>query len=214
VVSISFSLYGYEYVSGIAVIEKAYAVSQRALHEQKYAVYAQLEAIRRGELEDCYDPDSGEPSLSNELDYELGQIESARQNLCQAVLVMLYHFWEKQVLSWAGKLKGKDLHKSYVEYCRKVGLQLDVDRLEQLRCLTNLVKHGQGNSEWGNKLYDLNPLLFPKSSKSKSPLDYLDLSDAYVAQTFEALRNSGPDILSDFNPSNANSKTPLGRPIS
>ena len=192
-------MFGYEYFSGIGVIEKTYSVSRQALHDQKYTVYGQLEAIRRGELEDRYDPEEGLPSLSDELEYELGQIESARQNLCQAVLVMLYHFWEKQVLGWAGNLKGKDRHKKYVEYCVGVGFKIDGDRLEELRCLTNLVKHGQGKSEWGDRLYKLNLSLFPQASNTTSPLDYLKLTDDYVVETFQAVKDSGPDILSDFN---------------
>ena len=210
VVAITFSNYGYEYVSGISVIEKTYRVSRQALHDQKYSAYAQLEAIRRGELDDSYDPEEGLPTLSDELEYELGQIESARQNLCQAVLVMLYHFWEKQVMGWAGKLKGRgkdnDLHKIYVKYSRDAGLVVDERQLDQLRCLTNLVKHGQGNGKkkWGDRLYELNASLFPNDSYRNNPLDSLDLSDTYVLEIFHAVKESGPDILSNFNPSEAN----------
>ena len=162
-------MFGYEYFSGIGVIEKTYSVSRQALHDQKYTVYGQLEAIRRGELEDRYDPEEGLPSLSDELEYELGQIESARQNLCQAVLVMLYHFWEKQVLGWAGNLKGKDRHKKYVEYCVGVGFKIDGDRLEELRCLTNLVKHGQGKSEWGRPALQAQSVIVSTSLKYDQP---------------------------------------------
>ena len=182
------------------MIEKTYVVSRQALHDQKYAVYAKLEAIRRDELPDCYDPEGGLPSLSELLDYELGQIESARQNLCQAVLVMLYHFWEKQVLGWAGNLKGNDRHKSYVEYCASVGPTINESRLEQLRCITNLVKHGQGVSAWGDRLHKLNSSLFPKAANTNNPLDYLHLSDEYVENTFQAVKDSGPGAQSDFKP--------------
>ena len=199
-VAFRFSAHGFEYRSGIRVIKKTYSISRQALHDEKYAVYAKLEAIRRGELEDDYDPEDGMPSLSDELEYELMGIEDSRQSLAQAVLLILYHFWEKQVVSWAGKMSGKDLHKNYIGYCTANGLAVHEQRLDELRCLANLVKHGQGNSDWGERLHALNADLFRKNAGTMNSLECLSLSDDYVIESFDAVLASGPDINSAFNP--------------
>ena len=51
----------------------------------------------------------------------------------------------------------------------------------------------------GDRLCKLNLSLFPQASNTTSPLDYLKLTDDYVVETFQAVKDSGPDILSDFN---------------
>ena len=172
-----FNILGHRYEFGLSSIERTYDAAHKALIDQKHGCYAQFEALRRGEIVDDYDPLDGEYSKEDYLNFEIDGIESSIQILRQSVLLMIYHFWEKQVLIWAGKkLKpmadpseqvtsessGKKKkqekpspHHAYVDYCQQNGLSVETQRMAELNLTVNLCKHG---ADWEplNELKNVN----------------------------------------------------------
>jgi hypothetical protein len=204
VVKFSFSVIGFEYENGLRVIKRTYEAASRNLDDQKIRCYGMLEAIRRGELSNDYDPANGEISPESEYEFEIMNIVESAQLLRQASLLMAYHFWEKQVLTWTGgktkKMKGQSLHDSYVAYCQSQSFDVDVTGLKTLHLIANSIKHGQGNSEWVSRLYEHDRSLFIENAQSHKPLDYLCISNDRVMGFFGALEKSGPDAFGNFTP--------------
>jgi hypothetical protein len=220
-----FNWYGFHYESGLRVIQQTYQAANQSLKDQKFQCYAQLEAIRRGEITDEYDPDDGESSKVDILEYQIESVEKSAQALRQAILVMLYHFWEKQVGSWAKrKLKRKEVggeksyHHAYVSYCQDNGLDVETELINTLQYVVNLTKHGPNweklKSEvsdttnrndksldpWEDRLLKSRPDLFATDVQSDDPCDFLYLTHEHIEEFFSAVGRSGPNSGSTFQP--------------
>ena len=209
---ILFNSRGYSYESGLRTIERTYEAAHKALKDEKYYCSAQLEAFRRGEIPDDSDRCEDEPSFETIQEYRIKEIESSIQHLRQAISLMVYHFWEKQVISWATKVpkvqKKLDInspHDAYVNYCQSNDISVDEAGLHILQLTVNLIKHGQGAGKWGTKLWekvwDKKRDMFQPDTLSKDAYDFLQLSNKHLTEFFDTVRNSGPNSKSNFNPS-------------
>lgn len=204
-VAISFSVFGFEFESGIGAIEQMYLTAHQKLSEQQRRCNEDLQAIERGELVGSGNLEDGLYSAEKLVEHELAGIELSMQLLRQSTLLMAYHFWEKQVLRWArgslSKSKQQSAHDSYISYCSNRGFLVDVDGLELLRLIANVVKHGQGERAWADRLSQMRPDLFVDDvSRSDYPYELLLLSHELVFDLMNALSASGPKAFSDFVP--------------
>jgi hypothetical protein len=137
-------------------------------------------------------------------EYVLESREKAVQALRQSFLLMIYHFWEKQVSKWAGcrvkPKKGESEHDAYLRHCKIEGIAAAINQMNELRYLVNLIKHGHGKQEWGDKLYEERKDFFEVKYISDDPYEYLKLEDHHVLDFVAVVRSSGPTSSSHFVP--------------
>jgi hypothetical protein len=208
VVGFGFSLVGFRFEDGLRTIEEAYLLTNRALIEIEVKERAKLVALESISNDNpvgaILNEEDGHYSAETIQEYVVENRVRVVQLNRQSTLLMIYHFWEKQVIFWAGhQLKPKGLismHDAYVEFACGVGLQVDKVKLVELQCAVNLIKHGQGKTEWGDRLWEARSDLFLLEAPSDDPYDYLQLSNESVLEFLDAVRRSGPISDSDFNP--------------
>jgi hypothetical protein len=209
-VAISFSVLGFEFQSGVHALEEMYLTAHKALWDQKADWGQKLEAVSRGELPDMFGPENGLYSAESVIEHKLTEIENSVQLLRQATLLMSYHFWEKQVLYWASisilrrrkmilRRRKMNSHESYVAFCQSLDLPIDAEKLETIRLVANVVKHGQGERAWAERLSKNRPEFFNGDVKTSSfPVALLSLSHDLVFELVRALEASGPSAFGNF----------------
>jgi hypothetical protein len=137
-------------------------------------------------------------------EYVLESREKAVQALRQSFLLLIYHFWEKQVSKWAGghvkAKKGESQHDAHLRHCKIEGIVVAINQMNELRVLVNLIKHGHGKQEWGDRMYEERKDLFEDKYISDDPYEYLKLEDHHVLNFVAAVRSSGPTSSSHFVP--------------
>jgi hypothetical protein len=204
-VAINFSVWGFEYESGVGAVEQMYLTAHENLWGQRERCYRDLEAIERGEFVGKLGEGNEIYSHEKLVGFELANIELSIQLLRQSTLLMAYHFWEKQVLRWTEgaheKPRNQSLHDSYIAYCLGRGMDVDQVGLETLRLISNVVKHGQGERAWADKLFESRPDLFSDAvTVSADPYELLKLSHELVFEMMSVLTASGPKAFSNFAP--------------
>lgn len=135
------------------------------------------------------DPDQ-DPSLVAEQAFEAGvehyvAMSAIRQSLINSYAATLYHAWEQQLLSFhrrevllTTEEHEHDLLKLKVLRERLLAVGIDIAKLpswaaiDELRLLTNAVKHAEGNS--ADKLKQLRPELFEHPSTRELGLPYFN----------------------------------------
>ena len=196
-----FSVLGYQCEEGVKQLKEVYDKSNANLILNIDKTGHLLETIESASNESGEGSSLEEYSKEAVLEYKLTTLKSLVQSLRQAFVLMLYHFWEKQVQNWM-KIAGTTGHDHgrYIKFCRTLNLDLDEYELEKLRLLANLIKHGQGRSEWGDQLWLLMPEIFLNEGTSDDPLEYLVLDADSLPLLFNAVLYSGPSRHSDFHP--------------
>jgi hypothetical protein len=189
-------------------LERTYQAINRALVDEVNAAKILLQSIenirtssQNGVQHD--DPSSGYDRYLIQ-EYKIESLENSVQAMRKTFLVMIYHFWEREISKWAGdyvKIKsGESQHDAHLRHCKIEGIDVATDQMSELQAAVNLIKHGHGRREWGNRLYKLRNDLFTKKCVSNDPYDHLQIESDHVLGFFTAVRSSGPTSSSHFVP--------------
>ena len=122
------------------------------------------------------------------LEFEATTLESACMSLRKAMVMQLYHLWEREVRV-AVKGKSSDDHKALVAKLAEAGCIVH-SQLDAVQHLVNTLKHGSGRS--GNKLLSSWPELVITTIRFSDWYERIALSDDHVGKVAEIVAASYP----------------------
>lgn len=193
------NLSGWLFESGLREIGRAYKASRTEFDaDMKDATerYAKLEA-EGGEDSYSEDPQTGQRYYYAEHLIDLNfQAEESLRLLREAFALVLYHYWEKEVIRWQGA-KRYDYEKAY-KWLKRNAFSIDEAGLERMRETANTIKHNVG------RLHAIDASMFDAGDLARSAGDpdwhgALRLEDKHIDDFFATLRASAPTAASTFD---------------
>lgn len=189
---LGFDMRGYAFKAGLDVLRTGYASASKALTADIERVQAEAAAYEAsdefiGEIDD-----EGNRLWEQDqiLSMQQETTEEALQALRKAYVLALYHHWERAVQAYTASGKSAD-HEKLVKRAPAKGIPLHA-RLGVVRDLANAMKHNKGGS-----LQQCWPDVLAYGARSREPKDWyeaIQLEDAYVAEIFEIIEQSGPKV--------------------
>ncbi len=119
--------------------------------------------------------------------YVEAEADAAMAVVRQAFLVSLFHFWERQVLTWSGRERYD--HAAAMSWLGSNGGAPDAQLLRRLELACHVAKHGPGSSS--QKLLALEPDHFRASDDADGEC-VLEITDDQVESYFHAVFKSAP----------------------
>jgi hypothetical protein len=199
VVKLGFDIRGHAFKAGLDVLREGYASASRALT-------ADVERVRGEAAAYEASPEFiGEHDDEGHIIWEQGTVlamqrqaaEESLKALRKAYVLILYHHWERAIRAYTDSGKSAD-HEKLVKRATAKGVPINA-RLDIVRDLANALKHGKGGS-----LQQSWPEVLTLRARSHEPRDWYEavqLEDAHVAEAFEIIAQSGPQIWPNGKPS-------------
>ncbi len=145
---LNFNPYAYDLNRAVHIITRGLAAAEEALTADEQRVVGEIDALKE-QIDNGDHPGYQVDGEWNVIDdpfefhnYDLETIDETRGEMRKAMLIALYHAWERVARDMTG-LRGNDNHAAIKEAMAAEGITL-TDGLDHLRKLVNLVKH---NSE-------------------------------------------------------------------
>jgi hypothetical protein len=148
--------------------------------------------------------DDDDYDQSTYLEHELTETKRALQLLNEATLLMLFHFWEKQVGRWA-QFEGKKVSKNFEDQRAYLCHHLNPDcKMALLHLLVNIIKHDDHHADenkrraitiWEHRerhdLFQDIDLSMPTHHLAQ-PYDYLHITKEHIHEFAGVARTAGP----------------------
>ena len=198
-VKFSFNVFAYDLERAIRIIRRGLDAAERALHDEEEAVSRQIDDLKL-RIENGQHPGYQVDNEFHVIDdpfefhnYDLETIEETQIEVRKAMLLALYHAWERVARDMTG-LKGNESHQVIKEAMIAQGIE-QVNELDHLRKTVNLIKH---NSEQKMRaLWDVRRDLFingfnPDMHFPHDWNDALRITSNHVTSFIDAVIASGP----------------------
>lgn len=205
-------MWGFEFEQGVRAVMVAYEHADAALAKRMDDIGDELQAYHEACKNGTVVIDEDDYTRDVYLEHEKKEIARANQLLRQSILIMLFHFWEKQVGRWA-QFEGKKVPRNYKDQkayiCKKMNYNCKLDLLHEL---VLIIKHDDHNAIDSKRRaetiwyhWERHDLFGETEAGNASghlnqPYDYLYLSDVHVKEFRAAVLESGPNSRSvDFD---------------
>jgi hypothetical protein len=191
-VKLNFDARGYAFKEGLNVLREGYISASTALAANVERVKAEAVTYRASDEFIGERDDEGYVlwEQSQILDMQRETAEEALMALRSAYVIVLYHYWEREIQTYTESGTSADYEKLKKRVLDK-GILIDA-RLDAARDLANALKHNKGT-----KLQASWPDVLTPRARTGQPRKWYEavrLADEQVAEVFEIIARSGPVV--------------------
>lgn len=195
---LTWNLIGWTYQDGIRNLRETFAAATEGVNQRLQAAYEALDEHDRQVAA------RGDPQIERDDDgcviydhrdtliYQTTTAEEAKDALNKAIVIAIFHHWERSAREWTSLANGK--FKTLCDEVLAKGYAID-PRLDDLHLVVNLLKHA--NAKHGVELMERRPQWFRRTFAPASPriewYEEVSLGDADVDELFGIVAASGPD---------------------
>ena len=196
--ALSFSVYGYRFHAGLDALIQSYHHANEAVLQREEAVKQSLvdyhAAVAHGEPRDGEWDDEGHTLWERDdlLTMDIETAEEAVYELRRAILIGIYHHWERAMRIVTGDYKGH--HPDLIKKAPQHKIQISPDLVKVVRA-ANALKHN--NDARGNEALLAWPDIFPSGFQPRTNADWYSAirpSDAHIEQAINIVAASGPKV--------------------
>ncbi len=184
----------WRYDYALKELRRAYEASREAVDADRTSLNKRMDEhiATKPEIEDDDDQYNFEMFQDRLIDLHT-DTEGALRLIKEGFVMIIYHFWEKQAITWYTFNKNK--YNSGIAYNKLPGEGYLIDKkgLEKLRKAANVIKHDSEELYGSHKhMFTMNLDEDYKEGAKSGYYSWLEITDDVMDEFFETLRKCGP----------------------